>query len=94
MHDSARNDIYRYGDTRVDVKRGRKAWFARVRVWSGGRWPRVERTWYARTRRWFPWFSLERQAVKAVEHANRKSHTFLPRQEVRRRVRAALRMLR
>ena len=39
-------------------------------------------------------FSLERQAVKAVEHANRQAQTFLPRQEVQRRVRAALQMLR
>ncbi len=94
MSDLARTDIYRRGDTRVDVKLRPRAWFARVRFWSGGRWPRVEKTWYARSRRWVPWFSLERQAVRAVEHANRRSHAFLPRDEVERQVRAALHLLR
>ncbi len=94
MNDSARTEIYRYRDTRIDVKLRPKAWFARIRLWSGGRWPRVEKTWYARARRWVPWFSLERQAVRAVEHANRRSHAFLPRDEVQRQVRAALQLLR
>jgi len=93
MHHSTRTDIYRYGDTRVDVKLPPRAWFARVRLWSGGRWPHVEKTWYAGAHRWVPWFSLERQAVRAVEHANRRCHTFLSRKEVRRQVRAALQML-
>ena len=93
MHDPIRTEIYRYGDTRVDVKLRARAWFAQVRFWSGGRWPRVEKTWYARTRRWLPWFSLERQAVRAVEHANRRSHAFLPRDDVRRRVKAAIEFL-
>ncbi len=90
MAEAIRGDIYRHGDTRVDVKFPAKGWFARIRVWNGARWPKLERTWYGRTRRWVPWFSLERQAVRAIEYANRRSSVRLPREEIKRQARAAL----
>ena len=93
MSEPSRTDIYRYGDVRVDVQVRPKAWMARVRFWSGRRWPRLEKTWYACTRRWLPWFSLERQAVKAIEYANYRSSAYLPRDEVRKHVRQALQLL-
>ncbi len=89
-----RADIYRHGDARVDVKLRPDAWFAQVRVWNGSRWPKVEKTWRGRVKGWVPWFSLERQAVRAVEYANRRSSVFMPREEIRKQVQAALRHLR
>ena len=86
-----RTDIYRHGDLRVDLKVDPRGWFVRVRVWSGGRWPKRLRTYLAKNRRWIPWFSLERQAIRAVEHVNRRESVFLPRDEVRRLVVGALR---
>jgi hypothetical protein len=88
-----RTDIYRHGDARVDVKYRPGAWFAQVRVWNGARWPKVEKTWRARTKGWIPWFSLERQAVRAVECANRHAAVYVPRKEIRKRVQAALKLL-
>ena len=94
MKQVTRTDIYRHGDARVDVKLRPDAWFAQVRVWNGARWPKVEKTWRARVKGWVPWFSLERQAVRAVEYANRRSSVYMPREEIQKRVQAALRHLR
>ncbi len=88
-----RTDIYRHGDARVDVKLRPDAWFAQVRVWNGARWPKVEKTWRARVKGWVPWFSLERQAVRAVEYANRRTSVYLSREEIRKRVQTALKLL-
>lgn len=88
-----RTDIYRHGDARVDVKLPPDAWFAQVRVWSGARWPKVEKTWRGYVKGWVPWFSLERQAVRAVEYANRCASVYMPREEIRKRVQTALELL-
>ncbi len=93
MHSSARADIYRHGDVRVDVKISDGGWFAAVRVWHGTRWPKVVRTWHVPLKRWWPWFSLERQAVKAVEYANRRASVHVPRERISEQVRGALRLL-
>ena len=88
-----RTDIYRHGDARVGVKFRPHAWFAQVRVWSGARWPKVEKTWRARVKGWVPWFSVERQAVRAVEYANRRASVYMRREEIRKRVQTALELL-
>ena len=86
-----RTDIYRQGDVSVDLKVEPGARLVRVRVWSGGRWKRVERTYLAKHGGWFPWFSVERQAARAIEYANRRVGVHLPRDEVRRIAAGALR---
>jgi hypothetical protein len=91
--EETRAEIYRYDDARVDLKMRPGEWFARIRVWDGGRWPRVRRTWHARLKPWIPWFSLERQVVRAVEYANRCASVYVPRKEIRKRVRGALQSL-
>lgn len=91
--EETRADIYRYGDARVDLKIRPGGWFARIRVWDGRRWPKVERIWRARLKPWIPWFSLERQVVRAVEYANRRASVYVPREEIRKRVRGALELL-
>ncbi len=93
MTDNVRIDIYTHGDARVDLKVHPRDWFAVIRVWDGARWPKVVRTWRARTRRWVPWFSLEHQAVRAVEFANRRASVHVPREEIRKRVRGTLKEL-
>lgn len=93
MLPSTRADIYRHADVRVDVKIGARGWFAVIRVWNGTRWPKVERTWRAGVKRWVPWFSLERQAVRAVEYANHRASVYLSREQIRKQVRDALRTL-
>ncbi len=93
MQPHARTDIYRHGDLRVDVRISAKAWFAVVRVWHGARWPKVVRTWHVPLKRWWPWFSLGRQAVRAVEYANRRASVHVPRERIEEQVRAALRLL-
>jgi hypothetical protein len=93
MTKEIRADIYRHGNARVDLKVRPKAWFAHVRVWNGARWPKVEKAWRARVRGWIPWFSLERQVVRAVEYANRREAVFVPREEIRKLVQGALKSL-
>jgi hypothetical protein len=93
MPDDMRVDIYKHGDARVDLKTHPQDWFAVVRVWEGARWPKVVRTWRAKMRRWIPWFSLERQVVRAVEFANRRSSVHVPREEIRKRVQGPLKLL-
>lgn len=93
MTKDTRTDIYRHGDARVDLKIRPAAWFAHVRVWNGARWPKVERTYHARLRGWIPWFSLERQVVRAVEYANRRASVFVSRDEIQKRVQNVLKML-
>ncbi len=60
--------LYHGSDARLDVKLRPSSWFAQVRLWRGRRWPNLERTWYARMRPWIPWFSLERQALRAAAY--------------------------
>ena len=93
MADDVRVDIYKHGDARVDLKVHRQDWFAVIRVWDGARWPKVVRTWRARMRRWIPWFSLERQVVRAVEFANRRASVHVAREEIRKHVQGALKSL-
>ncbi len=93
MRPSARADIYRHADVRVDVKISDGGWFAVVRVWNGTRWPKVERTWRAGLKRWIPWFKLERQAVRAVQYANYRASVHLPVDQIRKQVRGVLRTL-
>lgn len=93
MPEDIRMDIYTHGDARVDLKVHPRDWFAVIRVWDGARWPKVVRTWRARARRWVPWFSLEHQAVRAVEFANRRASVHVPREEIRKRVQTTLKVL-
>ena len=93
MTDDVRVDIYKHGDARVDLKVHRRDCFAVIRVWDGARWPKVVRTWRARMRRWIPWFSLERQVVRAVEFANRRASVHVPREEIRTHVQGVLKSL-
>lgn len=93
MPEDIRIDIYTHGDARVDLKVHPRDWFAVIRVWDGARWPKVVRTWRARARRWVPWFSLEHQAVRAVEFANRRASVHVPREEIRKRVQNTLKVL-
>lgn len=93
MTEETRTEIYRHGDASVDLKVRPNAWFVHVRVWNGARWPKVERTYYARVRGWIPWFPLERQVVRAVEYANRRASVYVHRDEIQKRVRNALKLL-
>ncbi len=93
MPQDIRVDIYKHGDARVDLKVHPRDWFAVIRVWDGARWPKVVRTWRARRRRWVPWFSLEHQAVRAVEFANRRASVHVPREEIRKHVQGTLKVL-
>jgi hypothetical protein len=65
---AVRVTLYHGSDARLDVKLHPSSWFAQVRLWRGRRWPSLERTWYARLRPWIPWFSLERQALRAATY--------------------------
>ncbi len=65
--------VYREGTAHVDIQARPGAWFGEVRVWRGARWPELERRWFGRIRRWLPWHSLERQALKAVRHVSQRS---------------------
>ncbi len=93
MTDNVRIDIYTHGDARVDLKIRPRNWFAVIRVWDGARWPKVVGTWRAKMRRCIPWFSLEYQAVRAVEFANRRASVHVPREEIRKRVQSTLKVL-
>ncbi len=64
-----RTTLHRGSATHVDLEIRPRAWFGRVRLWRGTRWPDLERTWFGSLRPWVPWFSLERQAVEAVAQA-------------------------
>ena len=93
MPEDIRIDIYTHGEARVDLKTHPRNWFALIRVWDGARWPKVVRTWRAKMRRWIPWFSLERQVVRAVEFANRRASVYVSREEIRKRVQGAIKLL-
>ena len=64
--------------------------FAVVRLWRGSRWPKLEASYLAAMRHWIPWFSLQHQVLRAVEHANRFEDLQLTRQEVLDKVAVAL----
>jgi hypothetical protein len=93
MSDAVQATLFRHGTSHVDVKLRPSAWFGVVRVWQGGRWPELEKIWYGRLRPWLPWFSIERQAVRAVEYVTQRPLIAADQTVVRRRLRAALRQL-
>ena len=88
--DAVRTTLFREGARHVDVKVPASGWFATVRAWRGQRWPDLEKVWYGRLKPWIPWFSLERQALRAIEHVTRRSPTASDREAVRRNLRVAL----
>jgi hypothetical protein len=65
-------------------------WFAEVRLWRGFRWPTLVVSYWAAVRRWIPWFSLRRQVLRAVEHADQFEDLHLTRREVLDKVAVAL----
>ena len=93
MPQDVRIDIYKHGNARVDLKVDSRDWLAVIRVWDGARWPKVVKTWRARMRRWVPWFSLEHQAIRAVEFANRRESVHVPREEIRKHLQGVLKSL-
>ncbi|NIM51262.1 MAG: hypothetical protein GTN62_15080 [Gemmatimonadales bacterium] len=93
MDETVHSTVYRDNTARVDVKLRASSWFAQVRVWRGRRWPDLERTWYARTRRWIPWFSLDHQVARAVEYVNQHKKNQLTSREIQGRVNGALRLV-
>jgi hypothetical protein len=68
MPDAVRATVFREGASHVDVKMPSSGWFGEVRAWRGQRWPDLEKVWYGRLKPWIPWFSLERQVLRAIEH--------------------------
>jgi len=94
MSEAVRATVYRDTNVRVDVKAAREAWMAQVRVWRGTRWPELVGVWRARMRWWVPWFSLERQVVRALSYADRVSDTHLSSPEIRDKARSAAQWLR
>ena len=65
--------VYRERTAYVEVRARPGAWFGEVRVWRGERWPITERRWYGHLRSWLPWFSLEKQATKAVRYVSKRT---------------------
>ena len=90
MTEDIRVTVYRAASAHVDIKVRPGARFAQVRVWRGGRWPDLVSRSYARLRRWIPWFSLERQALKAMEFMNGFEELRLSQQEMRDKVAVAV----
>jgi len=94
VKDTVRVTVHRTANWHVDVKVHPGARFAEIRAWRGERWPDLQKTWHARMRWWIPWFSLKRQAVRAVEYANQCDETYLTRDDLQQRIAVALRWLR
>ena len=94
VKDIVRVTVHRTANWHVDVKVRPRARLAEIRAWRGERWPALEKTWHARMRWWIPWFSLKRQAVRAVEYANQCDETYLTREDLQEKVAMALRWLR
>ncbi len=76
--------LYRGSDSHLDLKVVPGARFAAIRLWRGRRWPNLERVWRARMRRWIPWFSPERQILRALQYIARHSDVRLTRLETER----------
>lgn len=90
MPDAVRATVFREGASHVDVKMPSSGWFGEVRAWRGQRWPDLEKVWYGRLKPWIPWFSLERQVLRAIEHVTQRPPTGADREAVRRRLRGAM----
>ena len=90
MTEDIRVTVYRAASAHVDIKVRPGSRFAEVRVWRGGRWPDLASRYYARLRRWIPWFSLERQALRAMEFMNGFEELRLSQQEMRDKVAVAV----
>ncbi len=90
MTEDIRVTVYRAASAHVDIKARPGARFAEVRVWRGGRWPDLVSRSYARLRRWIPWFSLERQSLRAMEFMNGFEELRLSQQEMRDKVAVAV----
>lgn len=89
-----RTVVYREGTAHVDIQARPGAWFGEVRIWRGDRWPELERRWYGRIRRWVPWHSLERQALRAVRYvSNRSTLALVTAKEVRAAIERLMREL-
>lgn len=94
MKDTVRVTVHRTANWHVDVKVRPRARFAEIRAWRGKRWPDLQKTWRARMRWWIPWFSLRRQAARAVEYVSHYDEAYLTRDDLQRKVADALRWLR
>jgi len=90
MTPDIRVTVYRAASAHVDIKVRPGARFAEVRVWRGGRWPDLVSRSYARLRKWIPWFSLERQALRAMELVDGFEELQLSQQEMRDKVAVAV----
>ena len=90
MTEDIRVTVYRAASAHVDIKVRPGARFAEVRLWRGGRWPELVSRFYARLRQWIPWFSLERQALRAMELIDRFEELHLNQQEMRDKVAIAV----
>jgi hypothetical protein len=90
MTEDIRVTVYRAASAHVDIKVRPGSRFAEVRVWHGGRWPDLVGRSYARLRTWIPWFSLERQALRAMEFMNGFEKLRLSQQEMRDKVAVAV----
>ncbi len=94
MADAVRVTVFQDGAAYIDVKLPLSGRIGLVRVWRGTRWPALERTWYARLRPWIPWFSLERQVMRAIEYLLDHPPSDADQVRVKRELRAALAQLR
>ncbi len=92
--DPVRVTVHRTANWHVDVKVRPGARLAEIRAWRGDRWPDLQKKWHARMRWWIPWFTLNRQTVRAVEYASQRDDVYLTRDELRNKVIVALRWLR
>ena len=91
---TVRTMVYRQGTAHVDIQIRPGAWFGEVRIWRGERWPKLERRWYGRIRRWVPWPSLERQTLKAVCYvSNRRTLALVTAKEVQAAIERLMREL-
>ena len=89
MNTDIKVTVYRAASAHVDIKVRPGARFAEVRVWRGGRWPDLASSFRARLRGWIPWFSLERQAMRALELMDSFEESHLSPQEMRDKVAVA-----
>ena len=82
--------VYRSANAHVDIKARPGSRFAEVRVWRGGRWPDMVNRYYARLKKWIPWYSLASQTLKAVEFMDGFEETHLSKQEMQDKVAVAV----
>lgn len=90
MQHVIRTTVFRQGASHVDVKLPLSGWFGVVRAWRGERWPDLEKVWYGRLKPWIPWYSLERQVLRAIEHVTQRPATKADRKAVQLKLRDAI----